>query len=478
MVMANRTPRRVGNLLVLSSSSLGLTPRAGAHLLRALVLGASFALLSSAALAGRAIGAAGPTCVGDCDNGGSVTVDEIVTGVNIALGLLSLDQCPRFDCEGIGRVEIDCIIKAVAAVLNGCDSTTPTSTTTPASTPLATSSATATVSEAATHTPTATPTATATASRTATASTTPPSCGTFITKWGGLGSGTGQFNFPADVAVDGDGNVFVVDSGNNRIEEFTNDGTFLAAFGGPGTGDGEFDTPTDVAVAGDGTVVVADTNNNRIQLFTSSGVFLGFFLAKFGSMGSGDGQFSGPSGVAVDGNGSIFVADAGNNRIQKFTNDGTFLAKWGSVGSGDGQFAGPVSVAVDGGGNVFVADKFNHRIQKFMNTGTFLAKWGSLGLGDGEFSDLESVAVDGDGNIFAADVDRIQKFTNDGIFVIQWGSLGNGDGQFNSAVGVAADGDGNVFVADEGHHVQKFACPRLSAPLHGLRRLALISTVP
>jgi hypothetical protein len=95
--MTNRAPRRVGKLLVLSSVSRHVALRAGARLLRMLVLGASVALVSSAGLAGSAIGAA-PTCVGDCDDDGTVTVDEIVKGVNIALGELPLDQCPRLAC--------------------------------------------------------------------------------------------------------------------------------------------------------------------------------------------------------------------------------------------------------------------------------------------------------------------------------------------------------------------------------------------
>ena len=92
-----------------------------------------------------------------------------------------------------------------------------------------------------------------------------------------------------------------------------------------------------------------------------------------------------------------------NHRIQKFTNTGTFLTKWGSSGTGDGQFAFPRDVAVDGSGNVFVGDDANRRIQKFTNTGTFLTKWGSTGSGDGQFNRPRGVAVDASGNVFVAD---------------------------------------------------------------------------
>src|SRR5207249_3749835 len=136
------------------------------------------------------------------------------------------------------------------------------------------------------------------------------------------------------------------------------------------------------------------------------------FVTKWGSSGTGDGQFNRPGGVAMDGSGNVFVVDSGNSRIQKFTNTGTFLAKWGSLGSGDGQFNEPRGVAVDGSGNVFVADSNNNRIQKFTNTGSFLLKWGSMGCcAAGQFSFPVGVAVDGSGNVFVADNEniRIQK---------------------------------------------------------------------
>jgi tripartite motif-containing protein 71 len=84
-----------------------------------------------------------------------------------------------------------------------------------------------------------------------------------------------------------------------------------------------------------------------------------------GGPGSGDGQFISPGGVAADGSGNVYVADSGNDRIQRFDASGTFLTTWGSAGSGNGQFHFPEGVATDGSGNLYVADSTNHRIQKF-----------------------------------------------------------------------------------------------------------------
>ena len=89
------------------------------------------------------------------------------------------------------------------------------------------------------------------------------------------------------------------------------------------------------------------------------------FVTKWGTLGSGDGQFNGPAGIAVDSNGNIYVADGNNNRIQMFSSDGTFITQWGSYGSGDGQFMQPTSITVDSSNNIYVVDKNNNRIQKF-----------------------------------------------------------------------------------------------------------------
>ena len=102
--------------------------------------------------------------------------------------------------------------------------------------------------------------------------------------------------------------------------------------------------------------------NNRIQKFDST---RNVFFTKWGSPGTGDGQFSGATGIALDSSGNLYVADTNNSRIQKFDNTGTFLTKWGSYGSGNGQFYSATGIAVDGSGNIFVADPNGQRIQKF-----------------------------------------------------------------------------------------------------------------
>jgi len=282
---------------------------------------------------------------------------------------------------------------------------------------------------------------------------------------GNWGSRDGEFDTPRGIAVDSDGNVYVADTNNDRIQKFGSNGNFITKWGSYGSGDSEFNEPWGVAVDSDGNVYVADKSNHRIQKFDSSGNH----LATWGSCGSGNGQFNRPRGVAVDSGGNIYVADTNNHRIQKLDSNGGFKTKWGTFGFGDGQFYLPGDVAVDSGGNVYVADSWNDRIQKFDSNGNHLATWGSYGSGNGEFYDPWGVAVDSGGNVYVADSsnDRIQKFDSSGALLGWWGlddlgdtrwhdpdteRIGNyyglGDGQFWFPEEMAVDSDGNIYVAD------------------------------
>lgn len=128
--------------------------------------------------------------------------------------------------------------------------------------------------------------------------------------------------YPEGIAANTDGIIYVADTGNDRIQMFNSHGAPLRRWGSdcfvhdedPGTCDGKFNAPSGIAVDVAGNVYVADTGNNRIQVFDPSGVF----IKKWGSEGSGDGQFLRPKGIAVDYAGNVYVADTFNHRIQKF----------------------------------------------------------------------------------------------------------------------------------------------------------------
>src|SRR5512141_2643329 len=147
-------------------------------------------------------------------------------------------------------------------------------------------------------------------------------------------------------------------------------------------------------------------------------------------------QSSIPDGVAVDRQGNLFVADSGQDRIQKFDSEGHIITTWGSAGKGNGQFdcRDFCMLAVDAQGNVYVTDNDNARVQKFDNRGKFLTKWGSPGSSDGQFNGPFGVAVDGQSNVYIGDVGnaRVEKFDSDGKFLSKFGMSGSGGGGFSS----------------------------------------------
>ena len=277
------------------------------------------------------------------------------------------------------------------------------------------------------------------------AATNPPH---FLTMWGTYGTGEGEFELPRDIAVDSDGNAYVADYDNNRIQKFDSSADYVGEWGAEGPEEGQFNLPCSVAVDSAGYVYVADTLNNRIQKFTSGGDF----ITAWGSFGSATEQFNAPTGIAVDAAGDVYVADYGNNRIQKFTSGGGFITTWGTPGSGDGEFSEPTAVEVDRAGNVYVADSTNHRVQKFAWNSSaydFVAKWGSGGTGEGDFGFFWGLAVDSAGNVYVADTgnNRIQKFDGSGTFLTMWHENGVG-GALASPMGVTVGSSGDIYVAD------------------------------
>jgi DNA-binding beta-propeller fold protein YncE len=234
--------------------------------------------------------------------------------------------------------------------------------------------------------------------------------------WGERGSAPGQFDFHSidasvvrdygDVAFAADGTIYVADTGNHRIQVFAPDRTYLSEWGGEGTGDGQFLAPSGIAVAPDGTIYVSDEGRDDVQRFDQNGRFLG----AFGESGVNEGQFMTPAGVGVAGSGEVYVADYGRQRIQRFTADGTFLGAWGKSGDGNGQFNNPNDVAVDRDGRVYVADDFNNLLQVFTPDGRFLAQIGGYGDGLGLLDDPLGVATGPDGMVYVGDRDGIQAF--------------------------------------------------------------------
>lgn len=284
----------------------------------------------------------------------------------------------------------------------------------------------------------------------------------YASSFGSSGSGDGQLKSPGDVAVDGQGNLWVVDKTNNRIQKFDSTGKFLMKFGSLGSGDGQFNRPTAIALVANGDLLVTDAGNGRVQRFSSAGVF----LSKFGAKGTGNGQFngSGPEGIAVDSAGNIWVSDTYGGRLQKFSAAGAFLQTVGTLGSGAGQLGKPAGIDIAPNGDVWVADWQNNRISVFSAAGAFLSSLGSTGSGDGQFKNPDEIEIDKLGNVWIGDQsnNRVQQLDLTGQFRGKFGAAGSGQGQFSFGypMGIAADSKGHLWIADvNNHRIQQWLVP-------------------
>lgn len=227
-------------------------------------------------------------------------------------------------------------------------------------------------------------------------------------------------------------------------------------------GEGGFNSPKNMAVAPDGSIYVADTNNHRIQKFDASHNF----VKAWGGQGNAPGQFNEPWGIAVALDGSVYVADTWNHRIQKFDKDGNFISMWGAFGDvGEAYdenlelFYGPRAVAIDKEGNVWVSDTGNERMTQFTANGEALDVFGGAGADIGQFLEPVGLAIDANGNFYVADTwnRRIQVFDQDlnptqQIEVQAWDSQSVVNKPY-----LAVDAEGNIYVTDpEGYRVIKF----------------------
>jgi sugar lactone lactonase YvrE len=201
----------------------------------------------------------------------------------------------------------------------------------------------------------------------------------------------------------------------------------------------------DVAFAPDGSFYVADTGNYRIQHFDADGEF----LAVLGSFGSENGQFINPSSIGVDSQGNVMVSDDFREDIQKFDASGAWLATMGGSGSGPGQLDHQGYLTIGPDDTIWVADPQNRRIHHFANDGTLIADLDFAAI-PGKPTWVQSLAVDARGRLYLADIDGKRLFVlgSDGTELGVW-SLVRADGSSNpNSGGLVVTADGAVYFAD------------------------------
>jgi len=266
---------------------------------------------------------------------------------------------------------------------------------------------------------------------------------------------------PNAVAVDTSGNIWVGDSGNDRVVEFNSNRKYIQQFGSQGSGAGQFNGIGGIAydpVSGD--VYVTDPGNHDVQYFTTAGKEVG----SFGTLGLGEGDFITPTAIAIDSSGNVWVLNSSGLRVQEFTSAGKYVTNSGFGSSFATPFLSPSGMTFSGG-NLYVTESTFGRVVELTTAGAVLNQFGSLDKPSGIATDPTT------GNLYVTELgtnslqynggtkewayvhsnNRVQEFSPSGTFMTAFGSYGPGAGQFSSPRGVAVSSSHKVYVADTGN---------------------------
>ena len=242
--------------------------------------------------------------------------------------------------------------------------------------------------------------------------------------------------------------VVIADYGNKEVIIFDKDLKLIRAFG-QGSGDGKLNYPIGVAV-GHHVIAVSEWYDHVVKNYSLQGDY----LSKFGSRGSGDGQFNSPQGLCFNSKGLLYVVDTDNCRVQVFRENNVFLFKFGSKGHYPGQFQGARYIAVDSSDQVYVTDRCNDAgISVFSEDGHFIrrincSKPYAIGIAPDDY-----IITDDHSNHF------LTVFSPTHQLVGKLGVCGEEKGQFSGITGIAINKRGTIFVTDYGNHRLQIITP-------------------
>src|SRR3990167_5483931 len=242
---------------------------------------------------------------------------------------------------------------------------------------------------------------------------------------GNEGTAPGEFNNPHNIAFDSDGNLWVAEFGNHRLQRMDKDTGAWSVIGKEGIEPDEFKDPRSIAFDSEGNLWVADWTNNRLQMMDKDTKE----WSVMGKKGTEPGEFDRPIGIAFDSDGNMWVADSGNHRLQRMDKDtgkwsvvgehGTVAMLRGLLNSSPGEFNYPRNIAFDSEGNLWVVEWGNHRLQRMdKDTGAW-SVIGKEGIEPGEFKRPHGIAFDSEGNLWVAEFGnhRLQVHRNPGQLV-------------------------------------------------------------
>lgn len=248
--------------------------------------------------------------------------------------------------------------------------------------------------------------------------------GTLLLQWGSSGTGAGEFNRPVDIAIDQENYIYITDYFNHRVQKFTLDGKYLEQWGHYGSGPGEFYQPTGITIDKDGYVYVCDEINSRIQKFTRDGDY----ITQWGI--NVDTYEGSPMGIAANSQGILYVTT--QRSVMSFTNTGVFVERWGSRGTGSGEFQWPTAVAKDSEGYVYVADEQNGKITKFDSYGNYIGDW--------PVDNVNDMTIINDIVYVSQTWHKMSTFKKNGELIKQWGVT-------ELIFGFDLDSNGNIYAA-------------------------------